>query len=166
MPKISYIQPLYHVPQKNIDHIAEKTEFRKTLQLACEDMLKNNSLLATYIPEKIHPSYGLNDIKKNVTTLLKPIPMPEGHDMTDYNHIDSKDGTNRWPYGWPFKVIFNVPVEKQQTLKYLIENAKGPNTFKVWSDKFLTEKPMKLFLEEREALERYFSTFIDLKKIT
>ena len=51
MPKIAYIQPLYHVPNKvgRIDHIATEEDHKLNLKTACEDMLDNGRV----IPPKI-----------------------------------------------------------------------------------------------------------------
>ena len=161
MLRISYIQPLYHVPDKigHINHVAAEKEHKEHLKDACEKRLENGGLLATYIPIGINSNYGLNHLKGKVTTLLKPIPMPESHDMTDYNHINSLNGINKWPYGWPLKVVCTLPTEKCPKLKYIIESINGPNTFQNWTKQFSSTKPAKLFKDESKALQTFFEPF-------
>lgn len=158
MPKIAYIQPLYHVPDKN-DHVAAHKKHKEHLRAACEDMLITKELLVTFIPVGIKKEYELDHLKGKVTTLLRPIKMPDNHDMTNYNHIDSVDANNRWPYGWPFEVLCNIPEEKCLALKYIIENSNGSGTYKDWTEQFSFKKPVKLYSDESNALQKYFEPF-------
>lgn len=159
MPMISYIQPLFHVPKK-IDHIAADEKHKDHLQTACEDMLNNDGLLVTFIPSSIKGGYGLAPLKGKITTLLKPLPMPEGHDMKDYNQIDSLDGNNRWPYGWPFEVLCNLPEDKCPALKQIIEDTNGIGKFVEWARQFDLKKPAKLYRSESKAIQKHFEEFL------
>ena len=85
--------------------------------------------------------------------------MPDGHEMTDYNHINNLDGTNKWPYGWPLKVVCVLPEDKCPSLKKVIEPLCGIGKYTKWASNFDLRKPLKLYSDESKALQAYFEPY-------
>lgn len=48
MPKIAYIQPLFHVPEK-IDHVAAEQKHKDHLRAAAEDVTEKSGFVDTKI---------------------------------------------------------------------------------------------------------------------
>ncbi len=121
--EVIYIEPLYGF-DTSVTHIAvgEGKAARKTLlEMGNELAGAQELLIAIYIPESTPQAYGVSDQAGKVIGAVRLLPMPMGHSIDDYFHVDV-DGSKRWPCGWPCEVVYAPNAEDCRFLRYIVDD--------------------------------------------
>lgn len=95
---------------------------------------KPDKLVGLYVPKSVDPEdfaqglRGLPQTHGRVTTLVRVLPMPSGHNMTHYPanvmKFTMQSGLiQRWPIGWPCEAVF-FSAYGGPVLEYMCLNAK------------------------------------------
>ncbi len=158
MPKISWIQPLFHYADKfTVVGVSEKHQ--EQLKKMAEELIQSEDLMATYVPEGTDEGYNVGKMHGRVTSLIKLLDMPKDRTTENYGQLDTLTGKLRWPHGWPCEVVCTPPVEECCKLRTIIDDLYGSGSFGAWAHKFKSTGPVKLNKAESKALEAYFAPF-------
>ena len=76
------------------------------------EMAESQDLVAIYIPDTPVSPHESAEMLGRVVGTVQFVPIPRGRSERDYQSPDPVDGSRRWPYGWPCRVV-HAPTPQQ-----------------------------------------------------
>ena len=131
-------------------HIAVPPKAREKLIEMSDELVGTEDLVALYVPVSTDASYLPEGMRGRIIGTAQLVPMPPGRRVEDYFICYLLDGSRRWPYGWPCRVVDRLPEFHYIELKPHVETLVGPGSFPSYM-KQLHVGPFKLdeYMQER-----------------
>ena len=148
-----YLEPMYGFSAEQT-HVAVSDGAQKKLLQMADALLGTDDLIAIYIPEGTEEVYQVGNMRGRVVGAVRLIDMPPGNEIEDY-YFEDWDGTRRWPVGWPCTVVYAPPVQDCPTLRTLVDQYHGRNSFQPYVAR-LQYGPVELDPPVAKALEAWF----------
>jgi hypothetical protein len=114
------------VPEKGHDKLLEMVH----------DLEGTRGQVAIYVPLGTDDVYNPGQQRGRVVAVVELLPMPAAKGITDYYSNDLVDGSRRWPYGWPCRVVYAPPVAECPSLREHVESLHGSGSFQGYTARF------------------------------
>jgi hypothetical protein len=160
MPDVRWIEAVFGNPAAGRDystHIAVPTNGRAQLHAMAAELAGTDGLVALYVPEGTEDVYQPGPRRGRIIGAVQLLPMPAGRTVEDYFYNDW-DGSRRWPYGWPARLVYSPPVEECPTLREHVESLFSRGSFGGYVKRF-QHGPFRLEPLMRDRLNRDFARF-------
>ena len=154
--RFRYLHPLYGFDGDQ-SHIGAPKVGEKKLREMAGVLAGTEDLAAIYIPEGTDDVYRPGNKRGRVVGGVQLLPMPEGKDISDYVFSDWDD-TVRWPMGWPCRAVYAPPVSECSTLRSIVDQFHGPNTFGAYLGR-CQKGPFELDGKVAGKLDEWFRQF-------
>jgi hypothetical protein len=155
---IRWIEAVFGNPSVGRDygtHIAVPTTGRAKLEEMADELVRTEGMVALYVPEGTEDVYQPGQKRGRIIGVVQLLPMPSDKTVEDYFYNDW-DGTRRWPYGWPARLVSSPSIAECPTLREHVESLFKPGSFGGYVKRFQLG-PFRLEPAMRNRLNRDFA---------
>lgn len=160
-PDIQWITAVFGSPEakgENRTHVGVPEKGRAKLLEMAHELVGTGGQVALYVPRGTEDAYNPGLKRGRVVCVVELLPMPAGKRIEDYFYKDIVDGSLRWPYGWPCRVMYLPPVAECPSLREHVESLFGSGSFQNYTARF-QHGPFRLDPKMRERLNSDFAAF-------
>lgn len=130
---------------------------RRNLQEMADELVGTECLVALYVPESTESIYAPGQRQGRVIALAELDSMSPGERLEDYPFPDL-NGLERWPIGWPCRIVCKPPEAECPSLREHVESSFGARSFAGYVYR-LQQGPFRLDSKIRSRLIRDFAEF-------
>src|SRR5712691_7516972 len=138
-------------------HLAVPETGLTRLREMADEIVGSHDLVAIYLPDTPVTPHESAEMLGRVVGTVQFVPIPLGRSERDYHSPDPVDGSRRWPYGWPCRVVHAPTPQQCPLLSDLVKEVYGPGAQFQPFVAPLRYAPMRLDEKMRGVLERYFA---------
>jgi hypothetical protein len=161
-PDIRWIEAVYGAERQILTHIAVPGTARSALHKMADELVGTNALVAFYMPVGTDDVYTPGLKRGRVFCAVQLLPMPPNGKIEQYFYNDLKDGSRRWPIGWPARLVYAPPVADCPSLREHVVSLFGEGSFAGYVSRF-QKGPFRLELAMRERLNSDFAQFVPVE---